>query len=73
MWIANLLISVGVVLVFAGLGGLVWCVMLAKRAQAGELDEEETRAAFARISAVNMASMGGATLGLGMLLVGLIL
>lgn len=73
MSIANILAAFGLVLVFAGLFGLFWCIRLARRAQTGDLSEEETKSAFSRISAVNMASMGGATLGLGMLLIGLIL
>ena len=38
-----------------------------------EVPEEELSGALTRMSAVNMASMGGAMLGLSMLLVGLII
>lgn len=73
MVITDLLVALGLVLVFAGLGGIVWCLRLARRLQGGDVSEEEARGAINRLSAVNMASMGGATLGLSLLLVGLIL
>lgn len=73
MVIANILIGLGLLMAAAGLSGLVWCINLARRVQAGELTEEEMKGALIKLSAVNMASMGGAMLGLAMLLVGLII
>ena len=46
---------------------------LARRVQGRLVPEAELQAAFSRLSAVNMASMGGAMLGLAMVLAGLIL
>lgn len=71
--IANLLIGFGLICVAAGLFGLIWCVRLARKVQAGAVPEAELANAFSRLSAVNMAAMGGAMLGLSMLVVGLIL
>ncbi|MEX2520655.1 MAG: hypothetical protein WD969_15130 [Paracoccaceae bacterium] len=71
--IANLLIGFGLVLAAAGFFGLIWCIRLARKVQAGAVPEAELQSAFSKLSAVNMGAMGGAMLGLAMLLVGLIL
>ena len=70
---AAILIVLGLVLTAAGLFGVFWCIRLARKVQAGEVPESELRGALTRMSAVNMAAMGGAMLGLAMLLVGLII
>ena len=71
--ISTILITIGGIFIAAGLFGLFWCIATARRAQSGKMSDEELKAAFSKVSAINMASMGGATLGLSMLLVGLIL
>lgn len=71
--IFTILIAIGLAFVAAGLGGLFWCIHIARRAQSGGLSDEEMRGILTKLSAVNMASMGGATLGLAMVLAGLIL
>lgn len=73
MLVANILIGAGLLLAALGLCGLVWCVRLARRVQAGAVPQDKLQSAFTKISAVNMASMGGAMIGLAMLLVGLII
>ena len=73
MTLAALVVALGIVLAALGLGGLAWCIRLARRVQSGSVPEAELQGAFARLSTVNMASMGGATLGLALVLVGLIL
>ena len=65
--------TLSTILVALGLAGLGWCIRLARRVKGGEAKEAELQAVFARLSAVNMASMGGATLGLALVLFGLIL
>lgn len=70
---ATILIVLGLTLAVAGLAGLVWCIRIARKAQTGEIQGEALKDALVKISAVNMASMGGAMLGLAMLLVGLII
>jgi hypothetical protein len=69
----EILIGIGLIFVAAGLGGLFWCIAKARKAQSGGLSEEEMRGLLTKLSAVNMASMGGATFGLAMVLAGLIL
>jgi len=71
--IFTILIALGLAFVAAGLCGLFWCIRTARRAQAGGLSDEEMRHVLTKLSAVNMASMGGATFGLAMVLAGLIL
>ncbi len=73
MTLSHVLVALGLVLVALGLAGLGWCIRLARRVKGGEAKEAELQAVFARLSAVNMASMGGATLGLALVLFGLIL
>lgn len=73
MTTADILIYAGVAIAVLGMFGLVWCINLARRVKAGQVPEDQLQSAFIKISAVNMASMGGAFIGLAMLLVGLIL
>lgn len=73
MTTADILIYAGVAIAILGMFGLVWCINLARRVKGGQVPEDKLQAAFIKISAVNMASMGGAFIGLAMLLVGLIL
>lgn len=70
---AKLLLGIGVVLALAGLGGVVWCIRLARRIQAGKVPEDQRKAAFTRLSLVNMASVGGAMMGLAMVVVALVM
>ncbi|MEM7270283.1 MAG: hypothetical protein AAF401_13675 [Pseudomonadota bacterium] len=73
MSIANILIALGLIFIVAGLSGLVYCINLANRIKTMDPSAEEIKSAFYRISAANMASMGGAFLGLALLLAGLII
>lgn len=73
MTIASILIGVGLVAIVLGLGGLVWCINLARRIKTMDPKETDLQSTFVKISAVNMASMGGAFMGLAMVLAGLII
>lgn len=73
MSIANIMIAVGLVFIVLGMAGLVYCIALARRIRGMDPEEVDMKPYFYRISAVNMAAMGGAFLGLAVLLVGLIL
>jgi hypothetical protein len=73
MTTANILIYAGIAIAVIGMFGLVWCIDLARRVRGGQVPDEQLQAAFIKISAVNMASMGSAFIGLALLLVGLIL
>lgn len=73
MTVANILIGVGLVAIAFGLAGLVWCINLAREVKTMDPRRVDLQAAFMKISAVNTASMGGAFLGLALVLAGLIL
>ncbi len=73
MTIFDILIYVGVAIAVLGLLGLVWCINLARRVKNGQVPEDQLQSALIKISAVNMASMGGAFIGLAILLVGLMM
>ncbi|MGB0506152.1 MAG: hypothetical protein ACPGGK_08130 [Pikeienuella sp.] len=73
MSISNIMITVGIVCAITGLAGLVYCINLARQVKRGDWPEDKLQTALIRMSAVNMASMGGAMMGLAILLVGLIL
>ena len=73
MSVANILIGLGLVCIVLGLGGLVYCIDLARRIKAMDPKDADLKGAFYKISAVNMASMGGAFMGLAMVLAGLII
>ncbi|WP_340108868.1 hypothetical protein [Pikeienuella sp. HZG-20] len=73
MTAAIILIGLGLALAVLGLAGIVWCIRLARRVQTGKVPEDQLRSAFIRLSTVNMASIGGAMIGLAMLLVGFLI
>lgn len=70
---AAILIGLGLALAALGLGGLFWCIRLARRIRAGTVPDAELKGAFVKLSVVNMAAMGGAMIGLAMALVGFII
>lgn len=73
MLIANIMIGLGLIMALAGLFGVIWCIHFAQKMKAGAMSEDEMKAGIVKLSAVNMASMGGAMLGLSILLAGLII
>ena len=73
MSVANILIGLGLVFVAAGLGGLVYCINLAHRIKTMNPSEDEIKEAFHKLPLINMASMGAASMGLALVLAGLII
>ncbi len=73
MPLVQILVVLGALLAAGGLFGLFHCVRLARRVKAGQVPEAELQSVFARLSAINMASMGAAMFGLSLVLIGLIL
>lgn len=73
MFAANFLIGLGLILSLAGMAGVIWCISQARKVKRGDVPEDQLQAAFSRLAAVNMGSMGAAGLGLAMALVGFII
>ncbi len=67
------LILPGVLLTLAGLGGLGWCILRGFRIRRAALPAEAVHAELHRLVAINLASVAGAALGLGLLVVGLVI
>ncbi|MFV0476120.1 MAG: hypothetical protein ACK5MQ_18240 [Pikeienuella sp.] len=70
MTTANILIGFGILAANAGLLGLVWCILLARRVQTGRVPHDQLETVFKRLSLINMASIGGAMFGLALVLAG---
>ncbi len=69
----HIAIGAGIFFALAGLAGLGWCVWQASAIKSGELSGEAARKVLNRISAVNLASVGLAFLGLAAVAAGIIL
>ena len=67
------LIWIGAVLSVLGLAGLLWCIRKAAWIKGAELDAETVQGELNRLIFVHMAAIGGAFLGMGLLVVGLLL
>ena len=66
-------VAVGIVLVLAGLAGVLWCIRAAARLRRAELSDDAIRAELGRLVFAHTAAIGAAFLGLGLLVVGLLL
>ncbi|HET7410994.1 MAG TPA: hypothetical protein VFJ13_12420 [Paracoccaceae bacterium] len=66
-------IVLGIVLSLAGLAGVLWCIRRAARLKRAELSDDAAGAELGRIVLVNMAAIGTASIGLGLLVIGLLL
>ncbi|SMX29536.1 hypothetical protein TRP8649_03673 [Pelagimonas phthalicica] len=63
----------GAVLSFAGLAGLVWCIMSVWRARGQNLPDEELRAVVAKMVPLNMGALFLSVIGLMMVILGVFL
>lgn len=63
----------GLCLSLAGLAGILWCILAARRLGQQEGDDAELRPMLTRLIMVHTAALGAAFLGLGLLVVGLVL
>jgi uncharacterized iron-regulated membrane protein len=66
-------IIIGGILTALGLGGVLWCIRKAAWLRKAELEEDIIRAELNKLIFGHMAAIGGAFLGLGLLLVGMLL
>ena len=72
MTMAGVLIGVGVVATLAGVAAIVWCILAVRPARRAG-NEADLRARMQRIMVVNMGALLASTIGLMLVVVGIIL
>lgn len=73
MTIFDALIWIGAALTLLGVGLLIWCVVTVTRARRAGLDDAALKDRMRRALAVNMAALAASTIGLMMVVVGIVL
>lgn len=69
----KLLILAGALLSLSGVGGLIWCIILALRARKAGLDDDAMRARLQYVVTLNMIALGVSALGLMLVVAGILL
>ena len=69
----QILVYLGLAMALAGLAGVIWCIRRAAWLKKTELDGQQTRAALNTLILAHMASIGGAFLGIGLMVAGMLL
>lgn len=69
----KLLILAGALLSLSGVGGLIWCIILALRARKAGLEDDAMRARLQHIVTLNMIALGVSALGLMLVVAGILL
>ena len=69
----DLIIWVGAGLTLTGLAGLVWCIWTVTRARRRGIEDAALRVKMRGVLAVNMAALAASTIGLMMVVIGIIL
>ena len=67
------LVWIGAALTLLGLGGLVWCIVIAARARREGLDDAAMRARLQKVVALNLAALGVSAIGLMTVVLGVFL
>jgi hypothetical protein len=67
------MIGLGALVSFAGIAGLIWCVLLALQARKTAADEDDMRSRLQRVVILNMAALGVSALGLMIVVSGILL
>jgi hypothetical protein len=67
------MIGLGALVSFAGIAGLIWCVLLALQARKTAADEDDMRNRLQRVVILNMAALGVSALGLMIVVSGILL
>lgn len=73
MTLFDWIIWAGAALTLAGLGALVWCIWTVTRARRAGLDDAALRVKMRGVLAVNMGALAASTIGLMMVVIGIIL
>ncbi len=69
----DVLIWLGALVSLAGVGGLIWCIVLAMRARRAGLPEPELRTRLQRVVVLNTAALFVSAIGLMMVILGITL
>lgn len=69
----KLLILAGALVSLGGVGGLIWCIILALRARKAGLDDVAMRARLQYVVTLNMVALGVSALGLMLVVAGILL
>ncbi|MEO1025246.1 MAG: hypothetical protein AAFX07_06785 [Pseudomonadota bacterium] len=67
------LVWIGAAVTLLGLVGLIWCIVKVRRARAQGLEEEALKAELQKVVALNLGALLLSSLGLMMVVVGIIL
>lgn len=67
------LIMIGSVISVAGIGGLIWCILMALKARKSSTDDEQLRLRLQKVVVLNMAALGLSALGLMLVVTGILL
>ena len=73
MEIYDLLVWIGATLTVVGLAALIWCIIIVMRLRRSGKDDAAIRAGMQRAVAINMAALAASTIGLMLVIVGLML
>lgn len=69
----TVMIWIGAVLSVLGLFGVLWCIRKAAWLRGADPNEVDSNAELSKLVFANMAAMGGAFMGLGLLVAGILL
>ena len=69
----TMLIWTGALLSLCGVGGLIWCIVLALKARSAGLSDDAMRARLQHIVTLNMIALGVSALGLMLVVAGILL
>lgn len=69
----EMLVWIGAAISIAGLGGLVYCILRVLKAKRAGLNDEELRAAVARVVPLNLGALFLSVIGLMIVIVGIFL
>ncbi len=67
------MVWIGAAMAAAGLGGLVWCIVVAARARRERLEGVAMEARLRRLVAINLGALAVSALGLMLIVMGVIL
>lgn len=67
------LIWIGALVTLLGLAGLLWCILLVRKARAQNLDDAAMKQRLQKVVAINLAALFVSAIGLMMVVMGIIL